>query len=41
MGAGQFRDGMFDPSNARVKYPISELGATVNVKSNIIPKYLK
>jgi len=38
-GAVQFRDGTLDPSNVRVKCPISELGATVKItNSNIIIK---
>src|SRR6202790_4380410 len=38
-GAVQFRDGTLDPSNVRVKCPISELDATVKIThSNIIIK---
>ena len=38
-GAVQFRDGTLDPSDVRVKCPISELGAIVNItNSNIIIK---
>src|SRR6202790_5708885 len=38
-GAVQFRDGTLDPSDVRVKCPISELGATVKItNSNIIIK---
>ena len=39
IGAVQFRDGTLDPSDVRVKCPISELGATVKItNSNIIIK---
>ena len=34
-GANQFRDGALFPSNARGKWAISELGATVSVGSMI------
>jgi hypothetical protein len=34
-GAFQFRDGALDPSNMRMKCPISELGATIKITNQI------